>query len=815
MLSWSGRETALAALRYTLRKAYVDRRYKSRRPRGTLVTPGVVKGHTPHERGIVVQTANGAIRLSVLAPDLIQVRVLPNPNAKFNVPFSYATAKVTWADVRFSVTENDQMIMLSAPDIVCRINRADGTLTFLNGRGQVISHDTLAWRTDEVRLTRDLPTGELCLGLGAQPTSLDLRGRRYISWNHDPVGTSRDKIPTYYTIPFYLGAHRDYTYGIFWDNSSRGFIDIGKENKEQQVFSAWSGELRYYVISGGDSNAVNTVLNRYTELTGRMTLPPLWALGFHISRWSYSPAEKVREVAKELRTRNIPCDVIYLDIDYMDGYRVFTWNLEKFPAPAVLIKDLADQGFKVIPILDPGIKADPKYSVYKSGLAEDVFVKYPSGKVFKGPVWAGESVFPDFTNPKARAWWAGHVAELLKTGVAGIWNDMNEPTVFNLNPDTYMPEAVKHDMEGQRLSHVEGRNVYGMLMGRASYDALVKMRPNKRPVNMIRAAWAGTQRYASTWTGDNRSDWDHLKLAITMVLNSGLSGLAFNGPDVGGFFGDTEPELYARFMQIGSMMPYFREHTAHGTIPQEPYAFGKEIEEISRKFIELRYQLLPYFYATFAQCAQHGYPIVRPLFTVDPSDDALRKIDDAFMVGDALLVAPVVEKGKTEREVYLPRGRWFDYFTGKAYTGGQTVKVSAPLDSLPIFGRAGQVIPLYPVQQFVGQQKITELRLKIFAGNGEVTLYEDAGEGLEYTNGVYRWLYFTVRIAGNGEVSIDWRQAGNFVPPYQQVRCEVYGVDFEPSNVQVDNSAAPLWYFEKGIVEFTANKPFATARIVR
>jgi alpha-glucosidase len=805
------RGTLLAAARYGLARSIPGARHRRHRPQGAFKTPGSVMSLQEHERGITLTCQRGALRLTVIAPDCMQVRF--QPSAKFAVPFSYAVAKVTWPDVRFTVDETDETITLSAPEITCQIERATSRLTVQNAAGQVISSEAepIAWRDGEFKVCRDLPDDEACLGLAEQPVGLDLRGKRYVLWNTDPLTLERGSIPPYFTIPFYLGVHKDFACGIFWDNPSRGWIDVGAEQPDCLTFSGSVGELRYYLFSGPDPAAV---LNRYTELTGRMPMPPIWALGFHISRWSYYPADKVREIAHEFRKRNIPCDAIYLDIHYMDGYRCFTWDRERFPAPAVLIKELLDQGFKTVAIVDPGIKVDSAYPVYQSGLREDVFVRYPGGKPFSGPVWPGKAVFPDFSSPKARAWWAGQFDALIKPGVAGVWNDMNEPTIFTLDADRTLPEHVRHDFEGKEASHLEAHNVYGMLMARASREALEKTRPGKRPFNVTRSAYTGAQRYASAWTGSNRSTWDHLRLSISMVINSGLSGLAFTGPDVGGFSGNAEPELFTRWLQLGSMMPYFRVHTGLGTADQEPWAFGQPHEDIARHYINLRYQLLPYFYSLFAQNAQTGMPILRPLFMVDPADEHLWRVEDAFMVGDALLVAPVLEKGQAEREVYLPRGRWYDYHTCQPVQGGRTICVQAPLNTMPMFARAGRVIPLWPVQQYVGQVPIKELYLRAYAGNGEITLYEDAGEGLDYLNGDYRWLYFTLKVLPTGGVSIDWRRAGKYKAAYDGVRCEVFGIEIEPKAVELDGQAAPIWYFEQGVVEFTAKRPFDNAQII-
>jgi len=791
---------------------FLNRLFRRRTHHAPLQTPGRITGHQPHDRGVILTCEHGALRLMVITPDCIQVRF--QPGGRFDVPFSYPVAKVTWPEVEFKITQTDTSFVLSTNELLCTISRSDARMTFSTPQGQVIASDAapIAFSTSgEIQLNRDLPADEGCYGLASQPVGLELRGKRYTFWNTDPAGGyARNRLPIYYTIPFYLGAGRSYANGLFWDNSFRGWVDVGAEQPNRVTFYAEGGELRFYQIAGPN---VFSVLSRYTEITGRMPMPPIWALGFHLSRYSYSPADKVRQIANELRTRNIPCDVLYLDIDYMDGYRVFTWNPQKFPAPAVLLGDLVDIGFKTVAILDPGVKVDPTYKVYQSGLSEDVFLKTPRGKLYTGAVWPGESAFPDFTSAKVRSWWASQFEALLRPGVAGIWNDMNEPAIFGKGKNREIPDKVQHNFEDRGAEHIEAHNLYGMLMARASREALEKARPDKRPFNITRAAHAGAQRYASTWTGDNAADWDHLRLSITMVMNSGLSGLAFNGPDIGGYYGNTEPELYVRWLQLGAMLPFFRVHTTANTEPHEPWSFGPQYETIARQTIELRYKLLPYLYSIFAQCAQHGWPILRPLFLLDPSNPELRKVDDAFMVGESLLVAPVTIKGQTTREVYLPHGRWYDYYTGKAYSGGSVVSIPAPLNRLPMLVPAGHVIPLWPVQQYVGQTAISELQLKIYHGDGEITLYEDEGEGKGYQNGVYRWLYFTCKVLPNGGLSIAWRRAGKYQPTYEKVRCEVYGIAREPEAVLLDNASAPLWYFENGIVEFTANKPFELARI--
>jgi alpha-glucosidase len=352
-----------------------------------------------------------------------------------------------------------------------------------------------------------------------------------------------------------------------------------------------------------------------------------------------------------------------------------------------------------------------------------------------------------------------------------------------------------------------------MLMARATREGLQKERPDRRPFVMTRAGHAGAQRFTSTWTGDNAATWDHLRLSISMVLNAGLSGLPFTGPDVGGFAGDPDAELFTRWMQLGSMLPYFRAHSMAGTKPREPWTFGERHEGIIRRYLELRYQLLPYIYSAFAQCAQDGTPIVRPLFMVDPSDDNLRGLDDEFMLGDAILVAPVLEPGATQRDVYLPRGVWYEFDTGKLIDGARSVAAAAPLERMPLYVRAGKVLPLWPVMQYVGERPLEEVRLRIFAGSAETTLYEDAGEGLAYQRGEYRWSYFTCRFLLSGQFAIEWRRAGRYQPPYRQTRVEVVGIGSEPERITLDAQSAPLWYYEGGVVEFVV-QPFGEAHII-
>ncbi|HLV37809.1 MAG TPA: TIM-barrel domain-containing protein, partial [Spirillospora sp.] len=626
-----------------------------------------------------------------------------------------------------------------------------------------------------------------------------------------PSPYQRGSDPLYYNIPFYLGVHDDGAYGLFWDNSNRGLVDVGAESSDQITFEAEAGEVSYYLFAGSD---VNQVLSRYTELTGRILMPPLWFLGYQQCRWSYYPQDQVLQLAHEFRSRGIPCDVIYLDIHYMNGYRVFTWDRERFPQPEQMIRTLHSQGFKVVTILDPGIKIDPDYHTYQSGIERDVFLKYPDGERVAASVWPGLCHFPDFTKQDVRDWWVEQCQPLLAMGVDGVWNDMCEPATFLPERAGTLPDYVLHDGDGQGGTHLTYHNVYGMQMARASLQALQTHKPDSRPVNMLRAGYAGTQRYASSWTGDNTSNWDHIRLSISMTLNMGLSGAPMTGPDVGGFYENADGELFTRWLQATCLLPYFRGHTALGTAPHEPWVFGQPYEVINRLTIELRYRLLPYLYSVVAQAAEYGWPVVRPMFTVEPHNPAIRGIDDSYLLGDSLLVAPVLERGAVQRSVYLPAGMdWYDYWTNECFEGGQTIDVTAPLERLPLFVRSGAVIPHWPDMQYVGQKEIDKLTLRLYPGSHETILYEDAGEGLGYQQGQYRWVYITASEDGD-KLILNRRVAGSYEPTYKLIGLEVVGLNDEPSEIRVDRQGAPLWFYDDDVLEVQTDS-FRTIEITR
>lgn len=775
---------------------------------------GFVKNFTRYDRAIQVQAEHGDMLVVYLAPNIIQIRV--SPQREFKAVLSYALdASFSPAIVDLTVNDTAEWIDTRSEAMMCQVRRTDSALRFRLAHGQEVSLDTgagLTWQGDSVSWTRQLPEDEHAYGLGGRAQGLDLRGKRYSLWNTDAVHFKRESDPLYSSIPFYLGVHADYALGVLWDNAARGYVDIGAAQAEQMTFSSETGEMLFYIIA---DRRADKVLMRYFELTGKPLMPPIWAFGYHQSRYSYESADRFREIMREFRKRKIPCDVLHFDIDYMDGYRVFTYDRKKFGDMPVLLRQLKERGFHSIAILDPGVKVDEDYAVYKSGVEEEVFIKQKDGELYKAEVWPGESVFPDFTNPTTRRWWAKHVAAFVDVGFDGVWNDMNEPTIFD--PKTVvdtLPDDLAVNWDGHGSTQLAGgHNTYGMQMTRASSEGLLRARKDKRPFVITRASYAGGHRYSSTWTGDNTADWDHLRLSISMSINSGLSGMIFTGPDIGGHHGTPEPELYARWIQAAALFPFCRTHTVKGTADQEPWSFGKEVEEVARKALNLRYELLPYLYSSYAQASTQGLPLLRPTFLHDPSDEKLYTQDDVFMVGDALLVAPMLEKGATKREVYLPRGVWYDFWTNRLIDGKRTIEVEVPLDHIPLYARAGSVIPMWNLMQYVGERPVEEMRMKIFAGPGESAFYEDAGEGLDYLTGEYRWSYLTCLSMPGGAFAVNRRVAGSFQPSYSKIRLDIIGLPNEPEAVKIDEIPAPIWFFEKGVVEILTS-PFRTVELV-
>jgi alpha-glucosidase len=640
-----------------------------------------------------------------------------------------------------------------------------------------------AYSETELRLTRPLADGEQIYGLGEHTGALNQRGQAFPIWNVDPPQRHDSVLESMYTsIPFYvsLNGTDGQAYGVLIDNTGYIAMDLGKTQSAAASITVRGDNLVVYFLLGP---TLADVLRQYTELTGHMPLPARWTLGYHQCRWGYKSELQVHEVATRMREREHPCDGIWLDIDYMDGYRNFTWHPGHFPDAKKLAQELHAEGFHLVSIIDPGTKIDRGYRVYQEGMQQGYFCSYQNGKIFEGSVWPGMSVFPDFSRAEVRTWWGNLYKTLLDQGVDGFWNDMNEPALTNFfsratedEPSidgTTMDKNVLHRAGGDQpegpdgppVLHQNFHNAYGMEMARATFEGLQRLRPNTRPFVLTRSGTAGVQRYAAVWTGDNTSKWEHIALAIRMCLNLGMSGVPFVGADIGGFWDASNGELLVRFVQMGALLPFSRNHNALGNPGQEPWAFGETYENAYRKAIEVRYQLLPYLYNLFRQASVDGSPIMRPLYYHYPQNEqASANAETEFLVGDTLLSAPILEEETTGRSVYLPEGTWFDYWDGTLYEGNATYNIAAPLDRWPLFVHSNRILPGGPIMQYVDQRPTDPLTFTCYMtpdGHADYVLYEDDGSTQDYRNGAFALTSIHCAVKdGAATVSIDEQYEG-------------------------------------------------------
>lgn len=634
------------------------------------------------------------------------------------------------------IEETTSEIFIKGEKILTCVNKNSSEIVFKDKDGNITCQDYQPSFKDEdgtVYISK-INDCHAYYGLGEKGGALNKKGYYTENFNTDDPETDDDSITYYKTIPFYVGLNKYKTYGIFFDNSFRSFFDMGKSFEDRIFFGAIGGQINYYFILG---ESIKEVVSSYSDLTGKMDMPPLWSLGYQQNRFSYMSVDEVREIVENFQKKEIPIDVIYLDIDYMDGFRVMTFKTPEFDGVDKLIEELKQKGIKIVTILDPGVKIDENYGVYQRGLKGNHFTKTYDGKFFIGAVWPNDSVFPDFSNEKCRTWWKEELKSFIsKYGIDGIWNDMNEPCVFNNDYKT-MLENCLHESDFGVIEHKEFHNRYGFEMSRCSHEAQNELRPNIREFSMTRATYAGGQRYSSIWTGDNMSLWSQMRMSISMNANLGISGFSFVGNDVGGFGLDCTEELFIRWMQLGTFLPIFRNHSNMYTRRQEPWSFGKRAEKISKDAIELRYKLLPYIYTCFYESHTKGLPVFRPLVMEFEKDENVFNMKEEFMFGSNLLIAPVLHEGERSKIVYLPEGNWYDFKTNEVFEGGQRYKFKCELDEVLIFVREGSIIPTYEEKYLNTEKRPDTVTFRVYGEKAEGIYYYDDGKTNDYKKGKY------------------------------------------------------------------------------
>ena len=734
------------------------------------------------------------LRIYPITNDIIRIRY--SVDGYFDADFSYAIDEnFVFPHVDYIIDDRGDEFIVKTTKIRCVVNKQNLKVTFKSIDGKVLCDEEKGfhWEKNEkyggyiVQNSKVLQEGESFYGLGDKPTDLNLKKKKFTNWGTDEYGYHKDTDPLYKSIPIYYGLHKNGAYGIFFDNTYRSHFDFGLERDDVTSFWAQGGEMNYYFIAGPE---LIDVCKRYTRLTGVPDMPPLWALGFQQCKWSYYPEKEVLAIASKMRDLRIPCDAIYLDIDYMDGFRCFTWDKEKFPDPKGMVAHLKEQGFQTMVIIDPGIKIDKNYSVFQEGMEKGYFCKRIDGNYVEGKVWPGECYFPDFTRPEVREWWAGLYKGLIEdVGVAGVWNDMNEPALFEVESKTF-PLDVLHDYDGHQTGHRKAHNIYGMQMARATAEGVKKFRNGERTLIITRSGYSGLQRYSSVWTGDNIATYEHLWLADVQAQRLAISGISFSGSDIGGFINQPNPELMMRWIQLGIFHPFYRVHSSGDHGDQEPWSFGEECLNVFRKSVELRYQLLPYIYTTFYQYYNEGTPMLRPLVFFDQTDPETKDRDHEFLCGDHILVCPVVVDEARSRQVYLPASQWYHFWTNKLYEGGMEHKVNAPVDEMPIFIKAGGIIPRYPIQQYVGEKKIDTVTLDIYykEGSEDSYFYDDDKNGYGYEQGDFNYSKFTLT-GTQGQMEILQSNEGKYDSEIKNFKLNFIGIPSGVTEIKVDGQS--------------------------
>jgi len=693
--------------------------------------PGIFQSLEVSDGGIRISTDIEVFTVRFYRSNI--VRIHHQTEEKDTNPFSVIEVP---QEVNFTVEENDDSIMIVGEEFDLAVRKNPILFTFLTKEGKIINQDEDGLGTesqgDQTTVYKKLQKGERFVGLGEKTGGLDRRGSGYQNWNTDHFAYEVEADPLYSTIPFYIGVHNSLSYGIFVDNTYKSHFNFGASNNRFSSFSTDAGDMDYYFFSG----AVEEIIQSYTWLTGRMPMPPMWSLGYQQCRYSYYPDSEVVDVAKKFRTKEIPADVIVLDIHHMDGFKIFSWDEKNFPNPKVMIQTLKDLGFEVVVICDPGIKIEENYKPYHSGVENDIFIKYRDGQMYEGEVWPGWCHFPDFTKEESRSWWKEMMKSYTDVGVKGFWNDMNEIATWG----QMLPENIEFDMNGETATTRKARNVYGLQMTQASYEGATANLGNERPFALTRAGFSGVQRYSAMWTGDNVANDDHMLLGVRLVSSLGLSGIAFAGYDVGGFVGNGDRKLFARWIQLGAFSPMYRGHSMINSHDSEPWSYGEEVEEISANYIKLRYKLLPYLYSCFLHASETGVPVVRSLAIDYTHDDQVydQNFENQYLFGPSIMVAPMKSDDQYAK-VYLPGESWFEFFTDEKYPGGQEMIKEYPLEKLPLFVKESAIVPIYAEAGSNTRDVGALLELHLYNGTQSnfFEYYEDDGTSFDYREGTF------------------------------------------------------------------------------
>jgi alpha-glucosidase len=737
---------------------------------------GNVKRTTILPHGIAFELTNGYAEITAYGPSSVRVRI---GRQKFNNDFSYAVDDLSPAYNFKSVSTQGTKKIAVTDSLKVVVSTQPFRVSFYNVNGEFLTGDDeslgVSWWGNQVSCYRKLNSDEKFIGLGEKTGGINRRGQVYRNWNSDIPAYALNQDPLYATIPFFIGVHGKLCYGTFFDNTHQSYFNFGGgADEELYHFGADDGEMNYYFFGGA---TVQEILKEYTALTGRTPMPPLWSLGYQQCRWGYANSAELLNIAKTLRDKKLPSDVVYMDITYMDHYKVFTWDPVNFPDPKDMMEQLKKMNFDLVTIIDPGIKVEKGYKAYDEGVAQDLFAKYPDGRLYVGHVWPGRCHFPDFTKASVRKWWGNNFkASHTDIGIRGFWNDMNEPAAWGRE----FPNLIEFGDAGSKSTLYSVKNAYGLLMARSTFEGTKALMKGQRPFVLTRASYSGIQKYSAQWTGDNLATDEHMLLGQRLLNSMGVSGIPYVGMDVGGFMGDVTPELYVRWMNLGIYSPLFRQHSVIDSRYHEPWQFGEANTRFIRGLLEQRYKMLPYLYSSFYQAHESGIPVDRMLPITYTFDDNVYndKFGNQFLFGDNLLVCPVDSKTMAA-EIYLPGTgiEWYRLSNDKMYEGGQTQFVPSPLDDLPVFVKESAIVPMQGVVQSTKEKGDGILYVHVWKGkiNGRFIYYEDDGTTYDYEKSGFYKRTFSY-LPGSGQIIFDVKE-GSYPSKFDTIRLVLHNFE--------------------------------------
>jgi alpha-glucosidase (family GH31 glycosyl hydrolase) len=751
---------------------------------------GDYTGHTVAGKAISVHAGASSARFIFYQADILRVDFLPAPGTVLDS--SFVVTQDTTEMVSLFITETDSTLEIASPSINVRCSKYPLRVSYYDATGRLLLAEPVSGglATDQSARVANfsLSPSEHFYGTGERGIGLDLRGLAFDSYNTQVYGYGSALSTMNINIPFLASTNG---YALYFENTYKGRFNLGSIDPSTFSYRTLGGELSYYFIA---ASTTKDQLERYTWLTGRQPLPPRWAFGFLQSKFGYQTETAARSMVQTMRQKQIPCDAIILDLYWFDRMGDISWNLATFPTPFQMMTDFLTQGIKTVVITEPYV------IINSSNFGEASFNRYlgtdASGQTYLLDNWWScncDAGLLDMTKPAARDWWWNKHPPFFGSQLAGIWTDLGEP---ERHPDDMM-----HHLGSTMKTH----NIYNLVWAKTIFEGFNQFRSNQRLVNLTRSGYAGIQRYGVVpWSGDVAKNFSGLSVQLPMLLNMGMSGLGYHNSDIGGFCcGFTTPELYVRWMQYGTFCPITRAHGAGPAVggqDTEPWAFGATAEDISRHYIQLRYQLLPYIYTFARENYETGTPLARPLFFDYPTDNTLYNHSSSYLWGDAILVSPVVQAGQTTKDVYLPQGRWVYYWDDQVYNGGQSINVATPLEIMPIFVKSGSIIPRQPIMNYTNERPLDTLMLSVYPSSIEdatFTLYEDDGQTLDYQSASFALTEFTQSLVVTSSltsmnIEIGAAQGTYTGKPQQRVYLtDVHGISASPTAVRKNGVLLP------------------------